>query len=83
MKEDTRRTLKFIEQYPTPAQIYHDIIGSEGWGYKTNKDFYLKRDRALLSLLYVLALRISEALRLTQEQFIIGERKDRLDSCIQ
>jgi integrase len=72
-KKKTRRTLKDIKYYPTPAEIFNIIMSSEGWPYKQDREFYLKRDRALVALLYLLALRISEALRLKKSQFLFPE----------
>jgi integrase len=68
-----RRTLADIELYPQPQELYEAIMGSEGWPYKVNRDEYLRRDRALVALLYLCALRVSEALRLRKSQFRILE----------
>jgi len=65
----SRRTLRFITHYPTPKQIYESIIDGEMWPYKTNKDFYATRDKALVAITYLLAARISEVLRLEKSQF--------------
>ena len=73
MEKPKRLTLKYIEYYPTPSEIYSIIMESEGWPYKTNREFYLTRDRALVAILYLLALRISEALRLKKKQFLLPE----------
>jgi integrase len=81
-KKRARRTLKDIEYYPTPAEIYNVIMVSKGWPYKSNREFYLKRDRALISLLYLLALRISEALRLKRSQFLFPEQTGQKDKII-
>lgn len=70
MTGKNRRTLKYIKYYPRPYEIYDKIIYGKGWPYKTNKEFYLKRDRAMVTLLYLLAARISEVLRLCKRQFI-------------
>jgi len=71
---EKRRTLKEIPYYPTPQELYEAIIKSEGWPYKKNRELYLKRDRALVALLYLGGLRVSEALRIRKNQFI--EKKD-------
>ncbi len=75
-----RRTLTDIAYYPEPDEIYRTLINSEGWEYKTRQSFYLTRDRAMVSLLYLLAVRVSEVLRLKRDQFIMpyeeGGRKD-------
>lgn len=68
----TRRTLKFIKSYPASDSLYSQIKKSDGWPYKTDKQFYKTRDKALCAILYVLALRISEALRLKITQFEKG-----------
>lgn len=64
-----RRTLSDIKRYPSPREILDTIRLSPGWSYKESIEHYLKRDRALVSVIYLLALRISEALRLTKNQF--------------
>jgi len=74
-----RRTLKDIQSYPDPKDIYQTLMESEGWPYKVNKQYYMQRDRSLVALIYLLALRISEALRLRKNQFIFnGNGKDRI-----
>jgi integrase len=70
-----RRTLKKIDRYPTPQQLYLQITTNK-WSYKIRKDFYELRDKALVSLLYLAMLRNSEAQRLTKSQFTL--EKDRL-----
>lgn len=62
-----RRTLKFIDRYRTPRQLI-DRINKDGWHYVTRKEFYKKRDSALCAILYVCALRVSEALRIKRDQ---------------
>jgi integrase len=64
-----RRTLSDIKRYPSPREILASIRTSPGWSYKDNMEYYMKRDRALVCTIYLLALRISEALRLTKNQF--------------
>lgn len=64
-----RRTLELIPYYPKPHEIFNDLMLSPGWNYKTNREHYLTRDRALVSILYIAELRISEALRLKKSQF--------------
>jgi integrase len=71
-----RRTLKYIQNYPSSDNIYNHLTKSEGWFYKTNKQFYAARDKALVCLMYLLALRVSEVLRLKKSQFTI--EKDRI-----
>jgi len=68
----SRRTLKYINRYPTPEQIYIKLQNNS-WPYKTNLDYYRLRDRALCVVLYVVALRVSEALRLTRENFTVNQ----------
>jgi integrase len=66
-----RRTLKFIQYYPSPRELYQKIVSAPGWNYKENAEFYHARDRALASLTYLLGGRISEILRLKKSQFIV------------
>ena len=74
-----RRTLRKIAYYPSPAEISKQLEASKGWPYRTEDpellDYYHKRDKALLCLLYLLAVRVSEALRLTTDQFHLGVAK--------
>ena len=70
-----RRTLAMIQYTPSPREIYEDIMSSPGWPYKENREFYLKRDRAFVAILYLLGLRVSEALRLEREQFIFPDEE--------
>ena len=52
------------------------MITGKTWSYKTGLDFYPKRDRALMSLLFLTAGRISEVLSLTKEQFDFQAEKN-------
>lgn len=70
-----RRTLYFVETPPTPKELYERLVSSSGWAYKTNMEYYLKRDRALVSVLYLMAVRVSEALRLKRSQLTIKEQE--------
>jgi hypothetical protein len=63
-----RRVLAMINRYPTPMELYESIFTRQ-WPYKKDRDFYIKRDRALAAILYLCALRISEARRLVKSQF--------------
>ena len=63
-----RRTLAFIKSYPRPYQIFEKITKADPWPYKDNREFYVKRDRALVAITYLLAARISEVLRLKKNQ---------------
>lgn len=45
------------------------MVMRKGWNYKTNQDYYLKRDRAFLSLMFLSGLRVSEVLRIREDQF--------------
>lgn len=49
----------------------YTLVNLQGWPYKTNRDEYQLRDRALISLLILTGLRISEALQLAKTQFRI------------
>jgi len=70
-----RRTLKFIQYYPSPQEIYENLLNAKGWSYKTNPEFYRTRDRALTALTYLLGGRISEILLLKKDQFKIERDK--------
>jgi integrase len=72
-----RRTISQLdfESYPTPGEILKTIMENPGYPYQVNPDYYLARDRALISLAYLGALRISEILRLTKTQ--LQEEEDR------
>jgi len=78
----SRRTLRLIEFYPTPKEIFDMATQGQGWPYKWQPEYYLKRDRALASILYLLALRISEALRLRKNQFLFPEETGQQDRVI-
>lgn len=64
-----RRTLKYIQRYPTPRQIFNTIVTAPGYNYKTDKQFYQVRDQSLPALTYLIAGRISEVIRLARSQF--------------
>lgn len=70
-----RRTLKFLDSYPTPENLTERTVTSQGWTYKTRQDFYKTRDMAFVAVLYVLAVRISEGVRLTRGQFTVKRNK--------
>jgi hypothetical protein len=63
-----RRTLKQIDRYPSPYELA-EKIKFNAWPYKVNRDYYLARDRALCSLLYLISIRVSEAQKLCKKQF--------------
>jgi integrase len=68
-QQTTRKTLNDIDKTPSPQELYEQVMQGKGWPYKTNMEFYLKRDRAFVSLLYLCACRISEAMQLKVSQF--------------
>jgi len=81
MGKKARRTLKDIKYYPTPKEIETRILKGAGWPYKTNMQFYRIRDQSLVALLYLLAARVSEVLRLKRNQFLFPDDsglKDRI-----
>lgn len=63
-----RRTNEGIKKRLGLEQIYN-LITSRTWPYKERREFYYKRDRALMALLFLTAGRTSEVLSLTKEQF--------------
>lgn len=67
-----RRTLQNLEYTLEPQEILESIRTAPGYPYKGEdkvKEQYRKRDLALVSILYMGALRVSEALRLSKKQF--------------
>ncbi|MGB9915626.1 MAG: hypothetical protein ACPLOC_08815 [Candidatus Bathyarchaeales archaeon] len=62
-----RRTLNDV-YFQRPSEIYQ-LITNKSWPYKTNKEFFEKRDKALMALLYLTCGRITEVLSLTKKQF--------------
>jgi hypothetical protein len=69
-----RRVLANISHYPEPKEIYESINNTK-FSYKDNpykpnqKALLIARDKAFVALLFLGQLRISEAERLTVEQF--------------
>ena len=76
-----KRVLVDIPSYPTPAQVFKHLQNSEGWNYRINDEekaaWYRLRDKALVCLLYLIAPRISEVLRLKKSQFQLNKGMDR------
>ena len=52
-----------------PPRVIHEIILRNDWPYKTRRDYYKVRDRALASILYLTGGRRNEVLRLKRSQF--------------
>ena len=69
-----RRTLDDVE-FKRPSELL-EMIEGKSWPYKTNKEFYECRDRALISLLYLTCGRVSEVLSLRKKQFVFDEDPD-------
>jgi len=69
-----RRTLDDVE-FQRPSELL-EMIESKTWPYKTDREFYECRDRALISLLYLTCGRVSEVLSLTKKQFVFDEEPD-------
>ena len=66
-----RRTLKEIEYYPEPEEIYEVVSKYEGELYSKDNEEYAIRDKALVCLVYLGCLRVSEAIRLRKSQFVL------------
>jgi len=66
-----RRSLKYIQMYPRVQDIFNKLQYGESLDYKSDMEHYLRRDKALVALTYLLAGRISEVLRLEKKQFIM------------
>lgn len=64
----SRRTLQDVKRTWSPEEIY-ELITARSWPYRTWAPHYQKRDRAFLSLLYIVAGRIKEVLSLRKSQF--------------
>jgi site-specific recombinase XerD len=64
-----------LDDYPTPQELYEELMKSLGWPHKDDESRKEKRQRdvALAAFLYVAELRVSEASRLTKGQFIRKE----------
>jgi integrase len=73
-----RRTLEDIQEYYSPETILKVLWKRAGWNYQSNEDYFRLRDRALVCVLYLCALRVSEALRLKKSQFRIEEERQRV-----
>jgi integrase len=74
-----RRTIEnSAKAFLAPQQIY-DLMTApgRGWGYKQDEEVLRRRDRALISLIYLVACRTSEAGRLTKGQFVLQVPKAR------
>lgn len=63
-----KRTLEDIREKLSPTEMF-ELITSKHWPYKTNKEHFFTRDKALMALLYLTAGRISEVLYLKKSQF--------------
>lgn len=63
-----RSVKKDIKRYLSPQEIFELINNSKEWDYKTLKELYVIRDKALISVLYLTGGRISEVLKLVFEQ---------------
>ena len=73
----SHRVLADIPRTLDPEELYDALMKADGWDYKDpdTAELYRMRDRALLALLYLGALRISEALRLRRSQFVYLKKK--------
>ena len=72
--EKGRLTLADLPSHiPDPDEIYNELIQSQGWPYCTKnptlKAHYLQRDQTLPCIMYLAALRVSEVIPLTKDQF--------------
>lgn len=57
------RTIADIPFIPTSQAVLKTLQNSKGWNYKHRQEYYSVRDRALVSLIYVGCLRISEVVK--------------------
>lgn len=77
-----RKTLSDIDKVPSPQELYDQVMHGKGWPYKNNIDFYLARDRAFVSLLYLCACRISEAMQLKLSQLKYEKKRIVIESML-
>jgi len=68
-----KRTLKDIERFVPPDQIYGMVTTGPIWQYKRDQAYYEKRDRAFLSFLYVSGCRVAEAIKVHKNQFDLSD----------
>jgi len=78
VKPKARRTLEDIEEYYPPETILNLLEEAKAWNYKTDRGRLRLRDQALVCVLYLCALRVSEALRLKRSQFRMEGEKQRV-----
>lgn len=71
MSDLSRKTLAQVPRTLQPMEIIDALNNSKGWEYRVNGVKYACRDRALIALVYLGALRISEALKARVNQFKI------------
>lgn len=64
-----KRGVEDIALYLEPKELVEKVLAAKDLQYKQNMEYYRKRDRALLSLLALSGLRISEILSLQTAQF--------------
>lgn len=69
------RTLEDIAKPLKPTEAW-DMIHAKAWPYKVNMDKLIERDTVLIDILYAVAPRISEALKLQAGQFDIFDSED-------
>lgn len=75
-KGKKRRTLMDIPRTVGPDEVWNTVMASPGWPYIKERESMVLRDRAYVFLLYLGALRCSEALRILKKQFRFdGARK--------
>ncbi len=78
-KKDGHRVVLEVKSYLKPEELLEILAKFPGWGYKKDEEEYRLRDSALVALLYLGALRISECLRIKNDQFFLNEEKHRLE----
>lgn len=66
---EAKRTLRYIKESISPDKIFELIQNGKRWPYKTKQEFYEKRDKALLALIYLSGGRVNEVLRVEKKQF--------------
>lgn len=70
-----RRTLMDIPRSVGSEEVFLTVEGSPGWPYSADRENMQSRDRAWVYVVYIGALRASEALRIRASQFVYDSKK--------
>ncbi len=70
-RQKSRLTLSDIKHYPTPAELYTEMMKSPGWPYHNNREQFILRDRSLASVMYIGDFRVGECLPMVKSDFMV------------